>query len=57
MVLVDIVGWAEAAALLTAYALVSARRLSGDAVAYQLMNGIGGLLLIVNSFYSFNLSL
>lgn len=50
-ILIDIVGWAGAVALLGAYALVSTRRLEGDALSYQLLNLTGGALLIANSFY------
>jgi len=50
-ILIDIVGWAGAVALLGAYALVSTRRLEGDALSYQLLNLAGGGLLIANSFY------
>ncbi len=50
-VIVDIIGWVGVASLLIAYALVSARRFGGDAIAYQLLNLIGSALLIVNSAY------
>ncbi|MGI5281823.1 CBU_0592 family membrane protein [Nonomuraea polychroma] len=46
------VGWAGAAALLFGYALVSSSRLSGDGVAYQLLNLFGSVGLMVNSAYS-----
>jgi hypothetical protein len=49
--LVDLAGWGGAVLLLAAYALVSTRKIEGDAVAYQLLNLTGGALLIVNSFY------
>jgi hypothetical protein len=49
--IVDILGWAGVAALLAAYGLVSLRRLEGNSVRYQVLNLIGGGLLIVNSFY------
>jgi len=50
-VLIDITGWLGAIALLLAYALVSTRRIEGDALPYQLLNLAGGALLIANSFY------
>jgi hypothetical protein len=50
-VLIDLIGWTGAASLLAAYALVSTRRLAGDAVAYQFLNLTGGAFLIVNSSY------
>ena len=49
--LVDLLGWLGAALILVAYGLVSARRLEGDAIAYQLPNLGGGLLLVVNTVY------
>lgn len=49
--LIDVLGWLGAAALLLAYALVSTRRLVGDAPAYQGLNMLGGVLLIINSAY------
>ena len=48
---IDILGWLGAAALLAAYALVSAKRLDGDSMLFQLLNLIGSVLLIVNSAY------
>ena len=48
---IDILGWLGAAALLAAYALVSAKRLDGDSMKFQLLNLIGSVLLIVNSAY------
>lgn len=42
-------GWAGAGVLLAAYALVSARRLAGDGVAFQAMNIGGAVALAVNS--------
>jgi len=50
-ILIDIAGWLGVALLLAAYALVSARKLEGDSVIYQVMNILGGILLIANSFY------
>jgi hypothetical protein len=49
--LIDIIGWVGAVALLAAYGLVSAKRLEGNSVRYQLLNLLGGGLLILNSFY------
>ena len=49
--LIDGIGWAGAAALLTAYGLVSAKRLDGDSMMFQLLNLIGAIFLIVNTAY------
>jgi hypothetical protein len=47
----DTIGWAGAAALLFAYAMVSSRKLEGNAMAYQLLNIVGSLLLAANTVY------
>jgi hypothetical protein len=48
---IDAAGWIGAALLLTAYALVSSKRLEGGSVPYQLLNLGGGVLLALNSAY------
>jgi hypothetical protein len=45
----DVMGWAGAAALLFAYAMVSFKKLVGDSTAYQLLNIVGSLLLAANT--------
>ncbi len=49
--LIDVAGWLGVVMVLAAYALVSARRIEGDALLYQALNIVGAALLIVNSFY------
>ena len=49
--LIDILGWAGVGLLLAAYALVSAKKLAGDALLFQGMNMLGGALVLVNSFH------
>ena len=49
--LIDIIGWIGAAALLIAYGLVSTRKTEGDSILYQLLNLGGSGLLMINSFY------
>ncbi len=49
--IVDISGWAGAFLLLFAYALVSRKKVAGDAFSYQLLNVVGSIFLIVNTFY------
>jgi hypothetical protein len=49
--LIDMIGWLGVAGLLTAYGLVSAKKLAGDSAVYQWLNLLGAGLLIVNSFY------
>ncbi len=48
---IDIVGWSGAVLLLVAYGLLSARRLEGHSVRYQLMNIQGSLCLLANAAY------
>lgn len=47
---VDIVGWAGAALVLAAYGLVSTKRLDGDSVTYQLLNVIGAVGMLINTY-------
>jgi hypothetical protein len=42
-------GWAGAALVLAAYALVSTKRLAGDGATFQLMNIVGAVGLAWNS--------
>lgn len=48
-VVVAIAGWAGAAVLLGAYALVSARKLASDGASFQLMNVAGAAGLATHS--------
>ena len=50
-ILIDVAGWVGVAVFLVAYALVSTRKLEGDSIVYQLLNVVGGVLLVVNSIY------
>ncbi len=49
--IIDIIGWSGVAALLVAYGLVSTKKLEGDSFLYQLLNLVGSILLIINSFF------
>jgi len=48
---VEIVGWTGAALILGAYALLSAGRLTGRSVTYQLMNVVGAAGFIINGWW------
>jgi hypothetical protein len=50
-ILVDVLGWIGAAALLVGYGLVSSQRVQGASGAYQALNAVGSVLLLVNTFY------
>ena len=49
--IINVLGWTGVALLLIAYALVSTKKLAGDAWIYQTLNLVGSGLLIINSFY------
>ena len=51
MIIVNVVGWIGMALLIGAYALVTAGRLQGPGLTFQLMNLFGGAFLMVNSAY------
>ena len=46
---VEVIGWAGAALILGAYALLSAGRLRAESVSYHLMNVLGAAGFVVNS--------
>ena len=48
---INLFGWIGAAALLTAYWLVSTQKAPGDSRTYQGMNLLGAVLVLVNSLY------
>jgi hypothetical protein len=50
-VIVDGLGWLGAAAVLIAYGLVSAGRVRGRSLPYQLLNAVGSVLLMINTYY------
>jgi hypothetical protein len=47
----DAIGWAGAALLLVAYAMVSSKKLEGNSMAYQFLNIVGSLLLAANTLF------
>ncbi|MGB5874245.1 MAG: hypothetical protein WBH56_11030 [Bacteroidota bacterium] len=49
--MMDIIGWVGAVAVLVAYFLVSAGRVTGNSVFYQSLNILGGACLILNTVY------
>ena len=51
VILVNVVGWIGMALLIGAYALVTAGKLHGPGLTFQLMNLFGGGFLMVNSAY------
>jgi hypothetical protein len=51
VILINVVGWLGMALLISAYALVTAGKLHGPGLTFQLMNLFGGGFLMVNSAY------
>jgi hypothetical protein len=51
VLVINVVGWAGMALLIGAYALVTAGRIHGTGLAFQLMNLFGGAFLMLNSGY------
>jgi hypothetical protein len=47
----DAIGWAGAACLLVAYAMISVKKLEADSTAYQFLNIIGSLFLVANTIF------
>ena len=48
---IEIFGWVASLIILIAYLLVSNGKLLGTSLTYQLLNIIGALGLLINSFY------
>jgi len=49
--LVNVLGWIGAVLYLVAYALISSKKVEGDASLYQGINILAGILVVLNSFY------
>ena len=49
---VEIAGWIAAVLILTAYGLLSAGKLTGKSVAYQVMNIVGAIGFVINTGYN-----
>ena len=49
--LIDVLGWIGAIVLLIAYMLVSTKRVEGDSTGEQLLNVVGSIFLIINTFH------
>jgi len=48
---IDLIGWIGAIAILSAYFLISNKKLEGDSFLYQALNMVGSVFLIINTFY------
>lgn len=49
--IMDVIGWSGAVLVLSAYFLVSTKRLVGDSAAFQWLNLSGGVGLLVNTLF------
>jgi hypothetical protein len=49
--LISILGWIGSILVIAAYGLNSYQKIKSDSLAFQLMNLVGGILLIINSIY------
>ncbi|HCQ03995.1 MAG TPA: hypothetical protein DIT99_26355 [Candidatus Latescibacteria bacterium] len=49
--IVDILGWFGTCLLVLGYILISAKKVHGQSISYQLFNLIGSIFLGVNSYY------
>ena|SRR5436305_13180778 len=49
--LVDIIGWIGSASVVIAYALLSSNKVISSSPTYQLLNLVGGICLVINTFY------
>jgi hypothetical protein len=49
--LIGVIGWMGTVLLVTAYGLLTARRLTAGGGVYQTMNLIGGVALMINTAY------
>ena len=50
-VFMDTLGWIGTVLYLIAYLLISLKKMEGDSLAYQGMNIVAGILLVINTFY------
>ena len=48
---VEVVGWIGATLILSAYLLLSAGRLTGQSLVYQLMNVVGAAGFVINGWW------
>jgi hypothetical protein len=49
---IEVAGWIAAVLILAAYALLSAGKLTGKSVSYQVMNIVGAAGFVVNTAYN-----
>jgi hypothetical protein len=50
-ILIETIGWIGSLLVIGAYGLNSYQKIKSDSLIFQIMNLVGGLLLIINSVY------
>lgn len=48
----EVIGWIGSVAVVAAYLLVSYQKIESDSFFYQMLNLIGSICLIINTFYN-----
>lgn len=48
---IDVLGWVGAVMILTAYALISYKKVEGDSLSYQMLNILASIFLTLNTAY------
>jgi hypothetical protein len=51
LVFIDVLGWLGAICVLVPYALVSIGKLAGTSTLFGVLNILGGILLLINTWY------
>jgi hypothetical protein len=49
--LINVLGWLGAGVMLYGYAMVSASRMAGDGMPFQMINLVGAIALMINTAY------
>ncbi len=49
--LIEVVGWSGAAMVLSAYFLITLRKVKAESKLYHALNLFGGLFIVINTFY------
>ena len=48
--IIDLLGWLGAFLILLAYYLVSSKKVTGDSMSYQMINLLGAIALMINTY-------
>lgn len=51
-IIIEVIGWTGSIAVVAAYLLVSYQKVESDSLFYQILNLIGSICLIINTFYN-----